>query len=97
MNTTKNYRVNFILDTRGYEQPVETLIERLKAAITSINGQIAKVENLGQKPFVRVKNRKFPSGIYVQIDFAGSTEAPVALREKLRLDKTVNRMLVQSL
>lgn len=100
MTQTKNknnYKATFILDTRNYQEPVETLIDRLKDTITAIDGEVAEVENLGQQEFVRVTDRRFPSGIYVQISFAGPSDSPRVLGEKLRLDRTVNRILVQSL
>ena len=48
-----------------------------------------------QKEFSRVVDRKFPSGLYVQFHFEGPVTAPTAFREKLRLDRTINRLLVQ--
>jgi len=92
---SKKYNATFILDTRGYEEPVEKLIEKLKGVIESVGGKVESTENLGQKTFVRMPNRKFPSGIYVSIKFDGSTNTPAQITEKLRLDKTVNRQIIQ--
>jgi len=97
VETKRIYRATFILDTRNYQQPVETLIEKLTGVIESIKGLVQKVNNLGQKDFVRVTNRKFPSGIYLEVYFEGPSSAPSALKEKLKLDKTVNRVLVETL
>ncbi|MFR6032515.1 MAG: 30S ribosomal protein S6, partial [Bacilli bacterium] len=49
----KKYKSTFILDTRGYTEPVETLIERLKSVIESVGCKVSGVENLGQKTFAR--------------------------------------------
>ena len=69
---------------------------RLVAATLKDAGfAVERVENLGQKEFSRVVDRKFPSGLYVQFHFEGPVTAPTAFREKLRLDRTINRMLVQ--
>ena len=97
VETKHIYRATFILDTRNYQQPVETLIEKLTSVIESIKGLVQKVNNLGQKDFVRVTNRKFPAGIYLEVLFEGPPTAPSALKEKLKLDKTVNRVLVETL
>ena len=51
--TNNKYRATFILDTRGYEDPVETLIEKLSSTLAAIDCEVEKVENLGQKEFVR--------------------------------------------
>lgn len=94
--TKYKYLANFILDTRNYDQPVETLIEKITSVINSIEGEVTSVKNLGQKEFIRVTNRKFPTGIYVQFEMIGPSSLPAALQEKFRLDKTVNRIVVQS-
>ena len=38
----KKYKSTFILDTRGYTEPVETLIERLKSVIESVGCKVRK-------------------------------------------------------
>jgi len=95
--TNNRYRATFILDTRGYEEPVETLIEKLKSTLEAIDCEVEKVENLGQKEFARVTDKKFPAGIYVQIDFTGSGDPNKRLCEKLKLDRTINRIFVESI
>ncbi len=91
------YRANFILDTRNFQDTVESLIARLSDVITGLGGEVKKVDELGQKDFMRVTNRRFPAGLYVQYTFEGPVSAPSGLQEKLRLDRTVNRVMVQRL
>lgn len=90
------YRATFILDLRNYQEPVETLIEKIKETVTAVDSSIDAVENLGQKDFIRVTDRNRPNGVYVQVDFTGPGSAPVALKEKFRLDRAVDRILIQS-
>lgn len=94
--TKRNYKASFILDTRNYKEPVETLIERLTTTVEASEGEVDSVKNLGQKDFSRVTNKRFPSGIYLQINFKGSPSSPGILREKLKLDRHVDRLLVES-
>lgn len=91
-----NYRASVILDLRGYSEPAETIIAKLTETVKAVEGTVTEVKNLGQKDFVRVTDRKNPNGTYVQIAFTAPATAPVAFREKLRLDKTVKRILVQT-
>lgn len=91
-----NYRASVILDLRGYTEPTETVIEKLKETIKSVEGVVSEVKNLGSKDFVRITDRKNPNGTYVQIAFSAPAAAPAAFRHKLRLDKTVKRILIQS-
>ena len=89
---TKKYKATFILDTRGYTEPVETLIEKIKSVVESCGCKIESVENLGQKSFART----FPVGIYVDVNYEGESSSNALIKEKFRLDKTVNRILVLS-
>ena len=91
-----SYRATLILDLRGVTDPVEAVLARLKETLTSVGATVTREESLGLKEFVRVTDRKNPNGIYVQITFDGPTTAPAAFREKLRLDRTIKRILVQS-
>ena len=93
--TNNKYRATFILDTRGYEEPVETLIEKLTTTFNTIDCEVDKVQNLGQKEFARVTDKKFPAGIYVQIEFSGSGDPNKRLHEKLKLDRTIYSIIVE--
>jgi len=86
----RHYTVSLILDLRG------SAIDRLKDILKSIDCKVSEVENLGQREFSRAVDRKFLSGLYVQIKFEGPVTAPAAFAEKLRLDRTVDRIMVQS-
>jgi small subunit ribosomal protein S6 len=94
--TNNNYRATFILDLRGVTDSLETVIARLKGTLATVGANVTREESLGQKEFVRVTDRKNPSGVYIQIYFDGPASVPAAFREKLRLDRTVKRLLVQS-
>ena len=92
---TKSYEATFILDTRGSDQDVDAIIERLKAALTAIGGSVTSSENLGRYDFVRITDREHPADFYVRIFFDGPLNAGPLLREKLRLEKSVKRQLVE--
>ena len=92
----RSYRASLILDLRGSTDAPEAVIERLKDTLKSLDCKVTESENLGRKEFSRVVDRTFPSGLYVQFHFEGPVNTPTAFREKLRLDRTVNRLLVQS-
>jgi len=94
--TKRNYRASFILDNRGKEDSVDQIIDGVKKEITAVEGEVTAVENLGKKDFVRVTDRKFTSGAYVQVAFSAPAEAPAQLKERLRLNSSVYRTFVQS-
>ena len=94
--TKRNYRASFILDNRGKEDSIDQILEGVKKEITAVQGEVTAVENLGKKDFVRVTDRKFTGGAYVQVAFSAPAEAPAQLRERLRLNSSVYRTFVQS-
>jgi small subunit ribosomal protein S6 len=97
MNATKrNYRASFILDNRGKEDTIDQIIDGVKNEIAAVQGEVTGVENLGKKDFIRVTDRKFTSGAYVQVAFSAPPQAPAQLKERLRLNGSVYRTFVQS-
>lgn len=97
MNPTKrNYRATFILDNRGKEDSIETIIEGVKKDIVAVQGEVTSVENIGKKDFARVTDRRLVGAAYVQIAFSAPGEGPAQLRERLRLNGGVYRTFVQT-
>ena len=94
--TKRQYRATFILDNRGKEDSIEQIIEGVKKEIAAVQGEVTAVENLGRKDFVRTPDSKFTNGVFVQVDFAAPPEGPAQLKERLRLNTSVARTLVES-
>jgi ribosomal protein S6 len=94
--TQSQYLATVILDTRNYAEAVDTLIEKVKEGFTSIGFEVTKIDNLGQKDFVRTTDRHFQAGIFVAYSLSGPANASTQIQEKFRLDKQVNRILVQT-
>jgi len=77
MNPTKrNYRATFIIDNRGKEESVEQIIEGVKQVITTVQGDVSSVKNLGRRDFVRVTDPKLTGATYVHISFSAPAERP---------------------
>lgn len=94
--TKRNYRATFILDNRGKEDSVDQIIDGVKKDIAAVHGEVTAVETIGKKDFVRVTDRKFTGAPYVHVNFSAPAEAPAQLKERLRLNNNVYRILVQS-
>ena len=95
-NDQRAYRATLVLDLRGVTDAPEAVVDRLKDTFKALAAKVDDVRNLGQRDFARVVDRRFPAGIYVQFQVKGPASLPVAFREKVRLDKTVNRVLFQA-
>ena len=94
--TKRNYKAVFILDNRGKEDSIDHLIEGVKKEIAVVEGEVTAVENLGKKDFVRHTDSRFTGAIYVNMHFAAPAGAPRALHERLRLNTSVYRALVEN-
>jgi len=94
--TKNNYRATFILDTRGVDTPVGTLIEKLTGVVTELEGEVARVENLGRKEFSRVTERGHNEDYFVQIEYSAPVDLTIKLQDNLRLDKSVKRVFVET-
>lgn len=96
MGEDRKYTASFILDMRGVSEPVDDVVKRLSGVVTELDGKVLGVENLGQKNFARVANRKFSNGIYLQIKFSGKSSIPEKIKSKLKLDKVINQVMIES-
>jgi small subunit ribosomal protein S6 len=94
--TKRNYHASFILDNRGKEDSIDQLIDGVKKEIVAVQGEVTTVENMGRREFVRRTDPQFPSGIYVNIAFSAPAGAPAQLHERLRLNNSVYRAIVQN-
>ena len=92
----RNYKATFILDNRGKEDSVESIIEGVKKEITAVQGEVTAVENIGRREFSRKTDDKFPGGVYVQMSFSAPAAAPAQLHERLRLNGAVYRALLEN-
>ncbi|MNC95424.1 30S ribosomal protein S6 [compost metagenome] len=61
-----------------------------------MHGEVTAVENIGRREFIRKTDDKFPAGVYVQMTFSAPAAAPAQLHERLRLNDTVYRALVEN-
>lgn len=92
----RNYKATFILDNRGKEDSVDQIIEGVKKEIVAVQGDVTNVEQLGRRDFARKTDAKFPAGVYVAISFSAPAGATAALQERLRLNDSVYRTLVEN-
>ena len=83
-----------ILNTRGYTEPVETLVEKLSSLLGELGADVSAVENLGHRDFVSGAVKKHAGDIFLLYTFSGDPSIPAIFQEKLRLDTTIKRLHV---
>jgi ribosomal protein S6 len=96
MSNVRKYAASFIVDMRCCTESVDDVIKKLSAIVTDFGGQVLGMENIGQKNFERVADKKFRSGIYLRMALEGEPTIVEWIRSKLRLDKTINRILIEA-
>jgi small subunit ribosomal protein S6 len=96
MKDRKNYRASFVLDMRSCPDSVDAISDKLREVIADLGGDVTEFKNLGQKTFERAIDKKYPCGEYLQFTFRAGPDVPAGIKEKLRLDKTVNRVFIES-
>ena len=63
--------------------------------IRDVEGEVTKVENQGSHEFAYPQSKEMKAGTYLQFEISGDTEMPVRLKDKLRLEKKVDRVLIE--
>ncbi|MFP4069121.1 MAG: 30S ribosomal protein S6 [Opitutales bacterium] len=94
--TNKNYKATFILDLRESEDDSQKVLSDVTEIISNIGGQATESEDLGMRDFARAADKRYTQGHYLEVRFSGPGSAPAELKEKLRLDKRVNRIFIES-
>ena len=94
---TKNiYKATFILDLRESEDDSAKVISDLNELLRSLGGEPSDSEDLGIREFARAADRRFTQGHYVEIYFESTSKLPLTFKEKLKLDKRINRIFIES-
>lgn len=93
----RSYKATFLLDSRQVEGPVDELVSRYEEVLKGLGAEISRAESLGAHNLVRPARTGMSNAFMVEYDFLAAPEAGAALQEKVRLDRTVNRVIVQLL
>ena len=92
----KRYEGLFILNTTGKEESIKDAIDKISAEITSAGGKVETVQKMDKRAFVRVADKKFSSGFYVNFIFESQPGMVAQLRQKFGLNEEIFRVLFTS-
>jgi len=91
----RNYLATIVYDARGADGASDEMIPRLSEIIRGVEGEVTKVENQGNHEFAYPQSKSMKSGTFLQFEISGDVEMPVRLKDKLRLEKKVDRVLIE--
>lgn len=96
VTTNNNYKTTFILDLRESKDDTAKVLADLTELLGSLGATVSDSEELGMREFARSADRRFTQGHYLEVHFSSSGDVPTQLKEKLRLDKRINRIFVEA-
>ena len=88
-----NYLATIVFDPKGSDGSTDEMIPKLSEIIVNVEGEVQKVESQGTHDFVSSKG-KAKVGL-LAVELSGDSEMPSRLKEKLRLEKKVDRVIVE--
>jgi len=89
----KRYEGLFILDTAGKEETIKDTIDKISAEITSAGGKVETVQKMDKKSFMRVANKRYTAGFYVNVIFEIPPTALDQLKHRFTMGGEVFRVL----
>lgn len=92
----RNYKSTFILDLRETEDDVAKVTSDISEILVALGASVDTTEELGLQEFTRAADKRYSQGNYLEVYFTGDPTVPSELKEKLHLDKRVNRIFIQS-
>jgi ribosomal protein S6 len=90
----KRYEGLFILNTAGKEEGIKEAIDKISAEITSAGAKVETVQKMDRKNFMRVADKKYTGGFYVNVIFTSPPAAIAPLRTRFALNEEVFRVLI---
>ena len=71
------------------------MIPKLSEIIRDSEGEVTKVENLGTQDVAYPQKNQMQSGVYLQFEISADPLMPDRLKEKLKLEKKIDRVLIE--
>jgi ribosomal protein S6 len=92
----KRYEGLFILDTAGKEETIKDTIDKISAEITSLGGKVETVQKMDKRSFMRVANKKYNAGFFVNVIFEIQPSVIEQLKKRFAMNDEVFRVLFTS-
>ena len=89
----KRYEGLFILNNTAKEEGIKDIIDAITADITAAGGKVETVQKMDKRAFVRVADKRFTSGFYVNFIFEIESKSLAPLRAKFNASTDVFRVL----
>ena len=92
----KRYEGLFILDTAGKEETIKDTIDKISAEITALGGKVETVQKMDKRNFMRVADKKYNAGFYVNVIFEGQPPLVDQLKHRFAMSDDIFRVMFSS-
>jgi ribosomal protein S6 len=92
----KRYEGLFILDTAGKEETIKDTIDKISTEVTTLGGKVETVQKMEKRSFMRVANKKYSSGFYVNVIFECEPSVIDQLKRRCAINEDIFRVLFTS-
>ena len=89
----KRYEGLFILDTAGKEETIKDTIDKISSEITALGGKVETVQKMDKRNFMRVADKKYSAGFYVNVIFEGQPAVVEQLKHRFAMSDDIFRVL----
>lgn len=93
----KNYLATIVFDPRGPDGTSDEMIPKLSEVISESDGEVIKVENQGNHDFAYPQKKGLSNATFLQFEIMGLPSTPETIKQKLKLEKKVDRVLIECL
>lgn len=91
----KNYLATIVFDPRGSDGTSDEMIPKLSEIIRDSEGEVNKVENQGNHDFAYPQKQGLSNATFLQFEITGDSLMPDRLKKKLKLEKKVDRVMIE--
>lgn len=91
---SRKYEAMIVLDMKGKEENVETLVSQIGREFESTGAKLEQVDNLGKRKFPYAPNH-VESGYYINFLFEAAPEVINTLQTKLKLNENIYQQYYQ--
>jgi ribosomal protein S6 len=92
----KRYEGLFILETAAKEEGVKDIIDKISNEITALGGKVETVQKMDKRSFMRVANKKYNAGFFVNVIFEIQPSVIEQLKKRFAMNDEVFRVLFTS-
>lgn len=85
---SRKYEATVVIDTKGKEDTIDTIVSQITREFESNGAKLEQVDNLGKKKF-QFAPRHVEGGFYLHFQFTAEPAAVASVKTKLKLNDLV--------